>query len=416
MEVAKRKSTFKELLVYKNYSKLLLADFISRFGDSVDSIAYGWMVYLLTGSKLLLGTLFAVNALPGIIFSPFSGVLVDRLSKRKVIIFGDIARGIVVLITGVMFYYNILKPWHLFVFTFFNSTFEALTSPAKGVISTLILPKDMILSGSSFSTSVNSFGELIGMSLAGVIVGTFGISGAIIIDAFTFIISGLIVGFLKIEEVVSKDKEVNIKSYFEDLKEGILYVKGKRIILIYILMAALVNFCLAPLNVLMPAYVKEVLLSGPEVLSILGIGLLLGVTTGGMVISQISHKFKKSTLAIMGFLLLGVNYSLISLPGFFNNLFSPIAVATCAYFFIGFGVPLVSTPVRAYILTNPPSNILGRVVSLMSVCTLSAIPLGGALTGVVSQYISTEGMFLAMGICITIIALMPLLDKEFCKE
>ncbi|MEW9095151.1 MAG: MFS transporter [Clostridiaceae bacterium] len=416
MEIVKRGNVFKELLGYRNYCKLLLADLISRFGDSVDSIAYGWMVYLLTGSKLLLGTLFAVNALPGIIFSPFSGVIVDRFSKKKVIIIGDLGRGIVVLLTGVMFYFNILRPWHLFIFTFINSIFEALTSPAKTVLNTLILPKDMMFKASSFSTSVNSFGELIGMALAGVIIATLGVAGAIIIDSFTFIMSALIIGIMKVEERLEKNNEMNIKNSFKDLKEGVLYVKCERLIVIYIIMAALANFCLTPLNVLMAVYVKDILNKGPETLSILGIGLMLGIIIGGIVISQIGDKFKKSTLAISGFLLLGLNYALMSLPGFFNNIFYPVAIATVAYFSIGFGAPLVSTPVRTFILTNTPRDILGRVTALMSMCCLSAMPLGGALTGVVSQYTSIEMMFLIMGIAIVIISLIPLLDREFRKE
>lgn len=416
MEVVERRNVFKELISYKDYSKMLLADLISRFGDSVDSIAYGWMVYLLTGSKLLLGTLFAVNALPAIIFSPFSGVLVDRFSKKKVIIIGDLGRGIVVLLTGIMFYYNILRPWHLFMFTFLNSIFEVLTSPARAVITTLILPKDMMLKASSFSTSVTSFGELIGMGLAGVIIATMGVSGAIIIDSFTFILSAIIVSILKVEETLEENNEMNIKSYFKDLKEGILFVKSERVIVIYIIMAALANFCLAPLNVLMAVYVKDILNKGPETLSILGIGLMAGIITGGMAVSQVGDKLKKSTLAVLGFMLLGINYALMSLPGFFKNISSPIAIATIAYFSIGFGAPLVSTPVRAFILTNTPKDILGRVASLMGMCMLSAMPLGGTLTGVVSQYTSVEMMFLAMGIAICIIALIPLFDKEFCKD
>lgn len=416
MEVVRSRNVFKELLGYKNYSKLLLADLVSRFGDSVDSTAYGWMVYLLTGSKLLLGTLFAVNALPAIIFSPFSGVLVDKFSKKKIIIIGDLGRGIVVLITGAMFYFNILKPWHLFAFTFINSIFEVLTSPAKAVISTLILPKDMMLKGNSLSTSINSFGELIGMGLAGAIIAIAGISGAIILDSFTFIISGLIISALEVKETLEERNEMNIRNYFKDLKEGIFYVKGEKVIVIYIIMAALVNFCLAPLNVLMPVYVKDILNKGPEALSILGVGLMAGVIVGGIVISQIGDKLKKSTLAISGFLLLGFNYSLMSLPGFFTNIFSTVAISTIAYFSIGFGVPLVSTPVRTFILTNAPKDILGRIVSLMSMCMLSAMPLGGALTGVVAQYTSIEMMFLVMGVSICIIGLMPLFNKEFCKE
>ena len=78
-----KKYGIKDLFSQRVYLFNLIAGLISRFGDSVDSIAYAWMVYTLTGSKLLMGSLFAVNAVPNIIFSPFAGVLVDRFEKNK---------------------------------------------------------------------------------------------------------------------------------------------------------------------------------------------------------------------------------------------------------------------------------------------------------------------------------------------
>ena len=94
--VVRNKVGLKDLVAYKSFIKLILASVISRFGDSIDAIAYSLMIYELTGSTLLLGTILAVNAIPGIIFSPFSGVLVDRFSKRKAAVIGDIGRARVV--------------------------------------------------------------------------------------------------------------------------------------------------------------------------------------------------------------------------------------------------------------------------------------------------------------------------------
>ena len=169
-----KKVGIRELLKQKSFITMLIANLISRFGDSVDSIAYGWMVYALTGSKLLLGTIFAINAIPGIIFSPFVGVLIDHFPKKKLIIIGDIGRGVVVSLTALLFLTNNLEVWHLFVFTFINSTFEAFVSNSKFSLIPAFLPEELILSGSSLSRSLISFGELLGVGLAGLIIGTLG--------------------------------------------------------------------------------------------------------------------------------------------------------------------------------------------------------------------------------------------------
>lgn len=73
--------------------QFMLSKVVSRFGDSIDSIAYSWMVYILTGSKVLMGTLLAVNFLPSIFLGLFAGALVDRMSLKKVIVITNTGRG-----------------------------------------------------------------------------------------------------------------------------------------------------------------------------------------------------------------------------------------------------------------------------------------------------------------------------------
>ena len=64
----------KKIFKNGNYTKLVLATLITRFGDAVDSIALSWMVYIMTGSEVLMGTLFMVSILPYVIILPFSGL------------------------------------------------------------------------------------------------------------------------------------------------------------------------------------------------------------------------------------------------------------------------------------------------------------------------------------------------------
>ena len=92
-----------ELIRIRPYMQFMLSKVVSRFGDSIDSIAYSWMVYILTGSKVLMGTLLAVNFLPNILLGLFAGALVDRMSPKKVIVITNTGRGLLVGITALLF-------------------------------------------------------------------------------------------------------------------------------------------------------------------------------------------------------------------------------------------------------------------------------------------------------------------------
>jgi DHA3 family macrolide efflux protein-like MFS transporter len=378
------------LFKLRDFSLILIANFISRLGDSIDSIAFGWMVYELTGSKLLLGSIFAVNAIPNIIFGPFAGVLADKLSKKNLIFFSFLGRGLVVTLTALLFFLDILAPWHLFVFTFINSTFETLNSPALISLLPLVVPKEKLLVANSFSSSAYKFAELVGLGLASVIIGLIGISGAIFIDALTFFMASILILFIK---------------YSSEEKETI------------VILFALINFCLSPVNILMPAFTKDILKSGPDILGLIGIVLVIGTILGGLIVAQIGSKYKITSLIIYGFLFLGINYMLLSLPEYLLlDSYVSIVVASIIFFNIGLSIPLISSPVSTYLMVNTDKSILGRISSFIGMITLCAQPLGSSLTGVVTEYISMSTLFLIMGLSIVLLSLVLKYSKTLLTE
>lgn len=403
-----------ELLECRNYAILLIGNFISRFGDSLDSIAYGWMVYMLTGSKLLLGTLFAVNALPNIIFGPFAGVLADRCNKKKLIVLSYIGRGLVVCVTAFLFTVNLLRPWHLFVFTIMNSTLETLMSPTAASLLPLILNKKMFLAANSFSSSTSKFAELIGTGMAGAIIALLGISGAIFIDGVTFFIAAALIILMQVALPEAERAKLNVRAYMKDLKEGFSFVKNNKLIRLTIILFALVNFCLAPINVLMPIFAKDVLKGGPDILSYIGVALAVGTILGGVLIGQFGPRFKISTLIISGLFLFGISYALLMIPG---NVISTgvysYAAAIGSFFMFGLLIPIISSPVQTYLMVNTDRAVLGRVISFMTMISCSAIPLGSALTGTISEYMSMSAIFLCMGGLICLSAVFLLFKKDF---
>ncbi|MDV3425774.1 MAG: MFS transporter [Bacillota bacterium] len=415
MEAAvEKKSGIKELLTYKKCVTLLCANVVSRFGDSLDSIAYAWMVYVLTGSKLLMGTLFAFNFIPNIVFSFFSGVFADIFPKKRTIMISDFGRGAMVSLTALLFLTGYLKPWHLFVFTIVNSTFETFSNPARGALLPMILPKKLFINAMSFLSASSSFAELLGMALAGFIIGVLGISGAIFIDGATFFISCFLIGTIKLEEDTGKQEAVTIKTYTKNFTQGFDFVKKHKFIKVTIFLGAVCNFSLAPFNVLQPVYVKDILKTGAEGMSIIGIGFTLGMILGGLLMGQIGQKFKKSRFIVTGFIVIGVCYALLGLPGTVEIPFvKPVYLAGLICLIFGFFIPVASAPAQSYSMENTPKEMLGRVSAFSSMLVLCALPLGSFLTGVVSEYVSIPVLFAAMGCLTAVTALVLFTDKEF---
>ncbi|MGF7048707.1 DHA3 family macrolide efflux protein-like MFS transporter [Paenibacillus sp. DS2015] len=393
---------------------LLAAKIISRFGDSIDSIAYSWMVYLLTGSKVLMGTLFAINFVPGILFSLFTGVLVDRWNPKLIVMIADASRGFVVIITGLLYWQGILQPWHLFMFTFINSTFECFATPAEMSLVPRILPKHHLLRGNSFSSTSARIAELAGLAAAGALIGFVGVSGALIIDGLTFIISALLISCVAVPaDPTSQSNTLSTQptTYFEEFKIGFKFITAHKLLLIIMCVATFVNLCLTPFNVLNTVYVKELLHAGPIGLSILGVSLITGMIVSGLWLSIKGSSFKKSSLIVCGFIILGVNYALLFIPVTFP--IYPLYSAAIFSFGMGIAVPLVSTPTATYLLEVTPKEMLGRVGSLFNMVCTCAIPVGSLLAGIIAEYIPVHMLYFVLGSILMIPAIYLVRQKDF---
>lgn len=412
------KQGFGQLLKIRPYLIYLSAQAITRFGDSLDSIAYSWMVYMLTGSELLMGTLFAFNFLPGLLFSLFTGAYVDRWPKKLVLALTYLSRGIVVSITAFLYAVGSLEVWHLFLFTFLNSTLECFSRPAETSIVPRLLPKDKLLAGNSFSTSVSRSAELIGLSIAGALIALIGISGTILMDAVTFLIAATIIAFMPnpeaAEQAEAKDTSTQTemtKTVLGDIKEALLFVKQHTLLLITTMLAMINNFCLAPLNVLQPVYVKETLGAGAGGLSVLGTALLIGMICSGLWIGRYGKSFKKSTLIMSGSIMLGIGYFALGIPRHLPAW--RVESAAVCMFVAGFAVSLLSAPISTYLMEVTPRHMLGRIGALMSVVCTAAIPVGSLITGLVAEHQSPPLLFSIMGIIMMLPVIFLIRKKSF---
>ena len=140
--MANKLNSYRVLRSQGQYLKLIAANVVNRFGDSLDAIAYSWLMYEVTGSASLMALILAINYIPTIVLQPIAGVFVDRISKKRAMIICDVGRGIVVLSTALLYLQGMISPLALAMLTVANSTLEALSVPARLAIVQSLLDKD----------------------------------------------------------------------------------------------------------------------------------------------------------------------------------------------------------------------------------------------------------------------------------
>ena len=395
-------------IINKEYTKLLVATFITRFGDCVDAIAFSWLVYIMTGSRVLMGSIFIVSVLPNLIILPFGGVLADTLNKKKITFIGDILRGFAVATLAILYATGLLEVWQIFVFTIINSLFESFADPAReSMLQSLIKPGDYI-KGSAYLNSTSQLGALVGLAVAGVLISSIGIWGTILIDAFTFLISSIIIYSMKYKDIREKSLTSNsLKGFFIQISEGFNYLKSKKILLIVVLLAAYMNFSFAPYNILRPIYVVDVLKIGVEGLSYLGLAIFAGMFVGGLIMGKIGKKINPVISISFGFAMMGVMYILLGTVEHIHLAFNTqIIYAIICTFFLGFFVPIMRAPINSIVMKETTPEMIGRLSSIMTACALIALPLGGALVSFLGDSVTVTFLYTVMGISVVFVSLI----------
>ena len=421
------------LLCHRAYLIALISNTFSRFGDSIDHIAFSWMVYQLTGSHLLMGSVFAVSGLPSLLFGFAAGVLVDRLPKKTVVVFGHLARALGVGLLLALYALGALESWMIFVLAFLNSTAEVFAYPAHTGLIQRIVSRDSYLAANSLSQSSASVAELAGLCSSGIVLAAAGVAGALALDAISFLaaaagVSTVRIPFreeesVEIEDAAESGAAVVVSErkigFLAELKAGLAFVWGDRLLRITAFLAVFASLSLVPFEVLQPAFVKDVLGAGPAGMSVLGIGLAVGMALGGIALARYGSGAKRLRLILTGFLVVGVQYACLALPGLFSTISSRLAAAAVVAFFTGAGLPLVNATIGAYLMEKTPRRFIGRTTAVLNVAATGAVPLGAALSGAAAEIVSIPVIFIALGAVLVGVALFassrPAVRKELAS-
>ena len=302
-------SKYSALRGEREYFKLLAANAVNRFGDSVDSIALSLLMYEVTGSASMMALLLAVNYLPTIILQPIAGAVVDRMDKKAVMVWMDFARGAVVALIALLVYLDALSTPTLFVCVALISTLETLRIPAGACAMPALLSKEKYTLGAALNGGAGQACTVIGLALAGPIVEGLGMEWAFAIDMGTFFFSGAAIAALKMKLPPRHDAEkVSVRAVGRDMLEGLRYLKGSRLLWAITLLGMALNFIATPVNTFYTPFVTDGLGGGATLLSATQLVQVGGVAVGALIVPWLEKLRIRTTATVSGlaFALMGV--------------------------------------------------------------------------------------------------------------
>ncbi len=373
----------KNLLKDWKYSLLLLSGVgIANLGAWIYLIALNVLVYNMGGSALAVATLYVIKPLATLFTNAWSGSMIDRLNKRKLMIHLDIYRALFIAILPLL-----PSLWIVYVFVFFISMASAIYEPTAMTYMTKLIPVEQRQRFNSLRTLIGSGASLIGPAVAGglLIAGTP--EFAIYMNAIAFLLSGFITLLLpNLDKKEASDTTSNTLSLTVLKKDWTTVINFSRkhvyVVCVYFLFQSMFVLATAT-DSLELSFAKEVLLLTDSeygfLVSIAGAGFILGAITNTI----LSKKLAPSFLIGIGSLFIAIGYLIYA----FSNIF---LIAAIGFFMLSFSMAYANTGFYTFYQNNVPVHIMGRIGSIYGLVIALVTIFITILSGVATQFISIQ--------------------------
>lgn len=399
------KKSYKDLLSQKQYLKIIAANAINRFGDSIDMIAFGWMAYTLTRSEVWMALVFLANSIPNLVLQPLVSVYVQGLDKKMTLVLCHVGRGLLVTLTAALLHLGMIQPWMLLAFTFLMSTFEAISVPAAVSMVPMILEKEKYDFGLSLNQSVAQVAMLVGTAAAGTIVGVFGVPAALLIDALSFFAAAAITHAVIVKEVLVPVKHT-VKSYLLDLRDGFRYFRSVNELFILAIFAFFISIIFGSMAIQTP-YVVDRLRMDAVFLSYIGI-----ISTVGIIVSSLGYPYLKKR--VRNQLIFGGGGILVG-AGFISMFFIDYTMGKALIYalflgvslVLGFGMGFIQTSLNVSFMSHVSTPMLPKAGAIFNSVSYAAQAIGALVLSVVLILLSSHEVFLVYGfLCILTFAIL----------
>jgi len=365
-------------LRHRNFRLFFGGQTISLIGTWMTRIATSWLVYRLTGSALLLGTISFAGQIPTFLFSPIAGVLVDRMDRRKVLVWTQALSMVQSLaLAALALSGTITIPW-LLVLSVTQGIVNAFDMPGRQAFMVKMVDDRNDLSNAiAINSSMVNMARLIGPSLAGMLIAVSSEGWCFLIDGISYIAVIASLLMMRVEAPATKRLAASALS---ELKAGWTYVWESLPIRTILLLFALISFMGMPFVVLMPIFAAKVLHGGPHTL-----GFLMGAMGVGALVSALSLAARKSVRGLVRMIPLSAAVFGLGLIGFgLSRWFWPSMVMV---FVAGMGMMQGMAGSNTVIQTIVSEDKRGRVMSYYTMAFMGMAPFGGLLAGVMADAI-----------------------------
>ncbi|HUX05491.1 MAG TPA: MFS transporter [Acidimicrobiales bacterium] len=399
----KKRLALVQLAHHREPTLLVSGQTISTLGDGIALVALTLLVLDTTHSATKLAWFAAARMIPLVAFLLIGGAIVDRFSRRLLLLISDVMRAVLTAALVVLLGLGLLRYWELLIFAVLFGAFDAVFMPAMTALTPEIVPEGLLGAMNAVRPlTSNLVGNMIGPALGGVIA-AFSTTWAIGVDCATFVVSASTLAFMRATPHPVRAEGTTMVS---EIREGLRYVRSTNWIWTTLLGVTMVNaFTFTPLSVLVPFFLRHSLHASKQMVgysfAISGLSGALGALVASnlaMPRRRIRTMWTYWTLGTFAVLILGVATSVWQV----------------------FLVPLVVMPTmilgnviwESMMQSEVPRELLGRVSSVDWFVSLGLAPVGLVASGAIASAVGVRTYFVVAALVSSVPGLIILASRR----
>ena len=372
----------------QNRNLLLLGQFISLMGNSIQKFALSLYILDLTGSVAIFSALMAFSVLPQIFISPIGGAIADLTDRKKMLIVLDL------ISAGMLGLFFILLKSHpssvvsLAVFMLLLAVIGTVYDPVVRAVIPSVVKQEDYMKTNSYVSAISSVSLLGGSVCAGFLYAFFGIYAIIIMNLVSFLCSAILEAFLQLPVVNIQNEKIKASRIISDMRDSLIFMFREQKLIFYVLiLSAAVNLFMTPIYSIGIASVLKLTFHVSNqtfgiVQGVVGAGMVVGALLTPRISKWIPVNKMHFYFYMVSFAILGMGWSTILYmnPSTITRQLSIIIFAGMGFLYL-FLIAIINISFFTVVQKNIPLSMMGKIMALiMSICS-AFTPIGQILYG-----------------------------------
>ena len=383
---------------------ILAANVISMLGSGMNASAVAWHILRMTHSEIALGTFAVLQTLPAILLLPFSGVIIDREDRRRLVMMLDLLRGAIILVVALLAFASKVKVWELYLMNMLVSAGFWMFWPTISALIQELAPEDEFVHANTFLMAGVQGGWLVAGAVVGFVYNKIGLGGVLLIDVSSYLVSFFCyLAVRKGRHVVPRPTELHndivaaesaFGKFFREMREGWTYLRGRREIVLLGTSWALFLSAMMTGVVVTPALSEDVFKTGAVGYGWLNGGWAVGAFLSALYAPKLIGKFGPRRAIAISLAVLAICMTSVSTMPF-------LALAVLFYVLMGSGRGITGIAFGSSLMEDIPKHYMGRVQNTFYAAGTFLQVLQSYLVGAVAEKNLTAG-FAVIGLVYTL--------------